>query len=65
MPVPCCSRGGVTLLRAHTTIAADDTSIVLDAKDKSVDELYTEIQDYASVLDRKQNIPDYEVPALP
>lgn len=55
----------MTLYLAYTTIAADDTSIVLDAKDKSVDELYTEIQDYASVLDRKQNIPDYEVPALP
>lgn len=47
---------------AHTV---DDTQMELKAKGKSVDDLLTEIQDYASILERKENIPDYEMPKLP
>ena len=49
----------------HVRRTADDTAIELQAKGKSVDDLLTEIQDYASILERRENIPDYEVPKLP
>lgn len=54
-----------TLVPRRAADTVDDTQMELKAKGKSVDDLLTEIQDYASILERKENIPDYEMPKLP